>query len=68
MTRKQAVEELERLARDPNRQRLKEKFRLCPESRALSELLGASVLVRRGQRPRDRQDLLPFPPCRVHPG
>ena len=30
MTRKQAVEELERLARDPNRQRLKEKFRQNP--------------------------------------
>ena len=68
MTRQQAVDELERLARDPNRQRLEEKFRLCPESRLLSELLGASVLVRRSQRQRERQDLLPVPPCRVHPG
>jgi len=68
MTRRQAVEELERLARDPNRQRLEEKFRLCPESRSLSELLGACVHVRKGQRPRDRQNLLPVPPCRIHPG
>ena len=68
MTRQKAIEEIERLARDPNRQQLEEKFRLCPESRALSDLLGACVLVRRGQRPRDRQDLLPIPPCRVHPG
>jgi hypothetical protein len=69
MTRKQAVAELERLARDPNREQLEEKFKQCPESRQTSELLGAAVLGRRGySRHARREDSLPVPPGLVHPG
>ena len=38
MTREEAVRELVALAHDPNRERLEEKFKRCPESRRVSEL------------------------------
>jgi hypothetical protein len=69
MTRKQAIAELEAFAHDPNRQQLEEKLKRCPESRNASELLGASVLGRRGySRHVRREDSLPVPPGLVHPG
>ena len=69
MTRKEAVAELDALARDPNRQQLEEKFKRCPESRKVSELLGAAVLGRKGySRHIRREDSLPVPPSLVHPG
>lgn len=69
MTRKQAIAELEQLARDPNRQHLEEKFTQCPESREISEVLGAAVLAQKGySRCNRREDLLPVPPGLVHPG
>jgi hypothetical protein len=69
VTRKQAIAELERLAQDSNRQHLEEKFKRCPESREISELLGRAVAARKGYSRRVRRDdLLPVPPALVHPG
>lgn len=69
MTRKEAVAELEQLGRDPNRKQLEEKFKQCPESRQLSELLGAAIVGGRGYSRRNRrEDSLPVPPALVHPG
>ena len=69
MTRKEAILELETLARDPNRQRLEEKFKRCPEARRVSELLGTAVVGRKGYSRRiRREDSLPVPPSLVHPG
>ena len=69
MTRKEVILELETLARDPNRQRLEEKFKRCPEACKVSELLGATVLGRKGYSRRIRRaDSLPVPPGLVHPG
>jgi hypothetical protein len=69
MTRKQAIAELEAFAEDANRQQLQEKFKRCPESRRVSEVLGAATLGRRGySRQTRREDLLPVPPAQVHPG
>ncbi|MBC8165919.1 MAG: hypothetical protein H7Y20_08610 [Bryobacteraceae bacterium] len=69
MTRKQAVAELEAFTQDPNWQKLQEKFKRCPESRKMSELLGTAVLGRKGysRQPR-RESSLPVPPGLVHPG
>ncbi|HEU0139404.1 MAG TPA: hypothetical protein VFQ79_06830 [Bryobacteraceae bacterium] len=69
MTRRQAVAELEAFGQDPNRQQLQEKFKRCPESRKISELLGAAVLGRKGYSGQiRREDSLPVPPSLVHPG
>jgi hypothetical protein len=69
MTRKQAVAELEAFTHDHNRQQLQEKFKRCPESQRISELLGAAVLSRRSySRQIRREDSLPVPPGLVHPG
>jgi hypothetical protein len=69
MTRRQAVADLEAFAQDPNQRELQEKFKRCPESRKVSELLGAAVLARKGySRQTHREDSLPVPPSLVHPG
>ena len=69
MTRRQAVAELEAFAQHPNQQNLQEKFKRCPESRKVSELLGTAVLGRKGySRQTRREDSLPVPPSLVHPG
>jgi len=69
MTRTQAVADLEAFAHDPNQRELQEKFKRCPESRRVSELLGAAVLGRKGySRQIRREDSLPVPPGLVHPG
>ena len=69
MTRQQAVKELAAFAHDPNRQQLEGKFTRCPESRRLSELLGAAVIGRKGYSRHNRFDgSLPVPPGLVHPG
>lgn len=69
MTRKQAIAELEDLTRDPNRAALQEKFKRCPESREVSELLGRALASRRGySRQIRRDDSLPVPRSLVHPG
>jgi len=69
MTRRDAIAELEKLARDPNRERIEEKFRRCPDARLASELLGAAVLFRKGDSRRiRREDSLPVPAGLVHPG
>ena len=69
MTRRQAVADLEAFAQDPNQRELQEKFKRCPESRKVSELLGAAVLARKGySRQIRREDSLPVPPGLVHPG
>ena len=69
MTRKQAIAEIEALNRDPNRQELEEKFKRCPHSREVSELMGRAVAGRRGYSRRIlRADSLPVPRALVHPG
>jgi len=69
MTRRDAIAELEKLARDPNRERIEEKLRQCPDARLASELLGAGVLGRKGYSRRiRREDSLPVPAALVHPG
>jgi hypothetical protein len=69
VTRKEAILELDSLARDPNRQRLEEKFKRCPEAGKVSELLGAAVLGRKAYSRRIRREgSLPVPPGLVHPG
>jgi hypothetical protein len=69
ITRKEAIAELEALNRDPNRDALQEKFKRCPESREVSELLGQAVAHRRGySRQIRRGDSLPVPRGLVHPG
>lgn len=69
MTREEAVRELVAVAHDPNREQLEEKFKQCPESRRVSELLGAAVLGRKGYSRHNRcDDSLPVPPGLVHPG
>ena len=69
MTRRDAIAELEQVARDPNRDRIEEKFRQCPDARLASELLGAAVLGRKGYSRRiRREDSLPVPAVLVHPG
>ena len=69
MTRRDAIAELEKLALDPDRDRIEEKFRQCPDARLASELLGAAVLGRKGySRHIRRDDSLPVPAGLVHPG
>jgi hypothetical protein len=69
MTRRDAIAELEKLALDPDRDRIEEKFRQCPDARLASELLGAAVLGRKGySRHIRRKDSLPVPAGLVHPG
>ena len=69
MTRRDAIAELEKLALDPDRDRIEEKFRQCPDARLASELLGAAVLGRKGYSRRiRREDSLPVPAGLVHPG
>jgi hypothetical protein len=69
MTRKEAIAELEALHRDTNRHELEEKFKRCPESRRISELLGQAVAGRKGYSRRiARADSLPVPRALVHPG
>ena len=69
MTRTQAIAELDALNRDPNRQELEEKFKRCPQSREVSELLGQAVAGRKGYSRRIvRADSLPVPRALVHPG
>ena len=69
MTRQHTMRELEGFAHDPNRQQLEEKFTRCPESRRVSELLGAAVIGRKGYSRHSRFDgSLPVPPGLVHPG
>lgn len=64
----EALRELDELARDPHRDRLLDKF-TCPESRQLSELLGAALGLEPGYSPRRvRGALLAVPPSLVHPG
>ena len=69
MTRRDAIAELEKLALDPDRDRIEEKFRQCPDARLASELLGAAVLGGTGYSRRiRREDSLPVPAGLVHPG
>jgi hypothetical protein len=69
MTRREALAELFQFSQDPNRQKLLEKFKQCPESRQASELLGQAVLNRKGYSRHNRHaDSLPVPPSVVHPG
>ena len=69
MTREEAIRELEAFANDPNRKQLEDRFSRCPESRRLSELLGAAVVGRKGYSRHNRFDgSLPVPPGLVHPG
>ena len=69
MTRRDAIAKLEQLARDPNRERIEEKFRQCPDARIASEILGAAVLGRKGYSRRiRREDSLPVPAGLVQPG
>lgn len=64
----EALRELDKFARDPQRDRLLDKF-TCPESRRLSELLGSALGLEPGYSPRRvRGALLPAPPGLVHPG
>ncbi len=69
MTRHEALAELLQFARDPNRQQLLEKFKQCPESRKVSELLGHAVRSGKGySRHNRRVNWLPVPAGVVHPG
>ena len=64
----EALRELAEFARDPNRERLLNKF-ICQESRQLSGLLGAALGLEPGYSPRRvRGALLTAPPGLVHPG
>lgn len=70
MTEEEILCELAEFARDPHRDQLLEKFNSCPESRQLSELLGAALGIRRRGYSRQEESgaLLPVPPGLVHPG
>ncbi len=69
MTKEEVLRELANFRQDPHRDRLLEKFKLCPEARPLSELLGSALAGRKGywQHTASARSL-PVPPGLVHPG
>ncbi len=68
-SKKEALRELAEFAQDPHRERLLEKFKVCPESSQLAELLGTALAGRSGySQRRAPARSLPVPPGLVHPG
>jgi hypothetical protein len=68
MTKEEVLRELEEWAQDPHQDQLLEKFVTCPESRRLSEQLGAALGLRLGCSPSEHGPSLPVPAGLVHPG